>query len=195
MSTAPAVPLIPTVDDLAVQLRKYVLEAQNQAFERHSRFRIAVSGGSLPATLAQALLKEGDAAPDFARWDVFFADERAVPLTHEDSNYRAVKEAWLDKIPVLRGLLGLITGRALTIYLLFPIAVAAVPLVVARRGLGTDTRTLVLVTVGLTVLGVLLFGWVEDLAARRPLGVYPRYRRKKRKAKSFDTRAVPVITT
>ena len=100
--------------------------------------------------------------------------------------------AWLDKIPVLRGLLGLITGRALTIYLLFPIAVAAVPLVVARRGLGTDTRTLVLVTVGLTVLGVLLFGWVEDLAARRPLGVYPRYRRKKRKAKSFDTRAVPL---
>jgi len=100
--------------------------------------------------------------------------------------------AWLDKIPVLRGLLGLITGRALTIYLLFPIAVATVPLVVARRGLGTDTRTLVLVTVGLTVLGVLLFGWVEDLAARRPLGVYPRYRRKKRKAKSFDTRAVPL---
>ena len=100
--------------------------------------------------------------------------------------------AWLDKIPVLRGLLGLITGRALTIYLLFPIAVAAVPLVVARLELGTDTRTLVLVTVGLTVLGVLLFGWVEDLAARRPLGVYPRYRRKKRKAKSFDTRAVPL---
>jgi hypothetical protein len=100
--------------------------------------------------------------------------------------------AWLDKIPVLRGLLGLITGRALTIYLLFPIAVATVPLVVARRGLGTDTRTLVLVTVGLTVLGVLLFGWVEDLAARRPLGIYPRYRRKKRKSKSFDTRAVPL---
>jgi acyltransferase-like protein len=101
--------------------------------------------------------------------------------------------AWLDKIPVLRGLLGLITGRALTIYLLFPIAVAAVPLVVARWGLGTDTRTLVLVTVGLTVLGVLLFGWVEDLAARRPLGVYPRYRRKKRKTKSFETRAVPMV--
>ena len=84
---------------------------------------------------------------------------------------------------MLRGLLGLITGRALTIYLLYPIAVAAAPLVVARLGLGTDARTLILATVGLTVLGVLPFGWVEDLAARRPLGVYPRYRRKKRKAK------------
>ena len=64
----------------------------------------------------------------------------------------------------------------------------------SSRGWGSaPTRArLVLATVGLTVLGVLLFGWVEDLAARRPLGVYPRYRRKKRKAKSFDTRAVPL---
>ena len=99
---------------------------------------------------------------------------------------------WLDKIPVLRGLLGLVTGRALTIYLLYPVAVAAAPLVIARLGVRADARTLIVATVGLTVLGVLLFGWVEDLAARRPLGVYPRYRRKKRKSKSFDTRAVPL---
>jgi peptidoglycan-N-acetylglucosamine deacetylase len=99
---------------------------------------------------------------------------------------------WLDKIPVLRGLLGLVTGRALTIYLLYPVAVAAAPLVIARLGVRADARTLILATVGLTVLGVLLFGWVEDLAARRPLGIYPRYRRKKRKSKSFDTRAVPL---
>jgi cellulose synthase/poly-beta-1,6-N-acetylglucosamine synthase-like glycosyltransferase/peptidoglycan/xylan/chitin deacetylase (PgdA/CDA1 family) len=102
--------------------------------------------------------------------------------------------AWLDRIPVLRGLLGLITGRALTIYLLYPIAIAATSLVAARLGIGSDPRTLIFTTVGLAVVGVLAFGWVEDLAARRPLGLYPRSRKKKRKAKSFEGRAsVPQV--
>lgn len=86
-------------DDLAKELRSYILDAQNQALERHSRFRVAVSGGSLPKTLGKALLMSGGEAPQFDRWDVFFADERCVPLDHEDSNYRVVKEEWLDKIP------------------------------------------------------------------------------------------------
>ena len=94
-------------DDLARDLRTYVLEAQNQAFERHDRFRVAVSGGSLPKTLSAALLMESNGKPEdktqFNRWDVFFADERAVPLDHEDSNYRLVKEEWLDKIPAELG--------------------------------------------------------------------------------------------
>ena len=83
--------------------------------------------------------------------------------------------AWLDKVPVLRDVLGLITGRALTIYLCYPVAIAAAPLLAARIGLGTAARTMTVTAVGLTVLGVLAFGWVEDLAARRPLGLWPRY--------------------
>lgn len=84
---------------LAQELRSYIITAQDQALERHSRFRVAVSGGSLPKTLAQALLSEGEGAPQFDKWDVFFADERCVPLDHEDSNYKLVKEEWIDKIP------------------------------------------------------------------------------------------------
>ena len=47
--------------ELAPSLRTYVLDAQNAALERHQVFRVAVSGGSLPKTLAQALLKETNA--------------------------------------------------------------------------------------------------------------------------------------
>jgi 6-phosphogluconolactonase/glucosamine-6-phosphate isomerase/deaminase len=47
-----------SADELAPSLRTYVLDAQHAALERHQVFRVAVSGGSLPKTLAQALLKE-----------------------------------------------------------------------------------------------------------------------------------------
>lgn len=95
------------VDSLAQQLRKYVLNNQNAAVSRHGDFRIAVSGGSLPNTLAKALLSKGDGSPEdtplFSKWDIFFADERAVPLDHPDSNYRLIKDELLDKIPASLG--------------------------------------------------------------------------------------------
>ncbi|KAF2483926.1 hypothetical protein BDY17DRAFT_294649 [Neohortaea acidophila] len=93
--------------DLAPNLRKYVLEQQNEALKRHEVFRVAVSGGSLPATLATALLAPSSGAEDdkveFPKWEIFYADERCVPLDHDDSNHKLVKENLLDKIPADMG--------------------------------------------------------------------------------------------
>lgn len=89
--------------DLAPNLRKYVLDAQKEALDRHAVFRIAVSGGSLPKTLAKALLAQSNGSkedtPEFSKWEVFYADERCVPLDHDDSNHKLVKDDLLDKIP------------------------------------------------------------------------------------------------
>lgn len=97
----------PNVDALAPLLRKYVLTAQNTSLDRHNTFRVAVSGGSLPKTLAQALLAKSDGSPDdtplFSRWEIFFADERAVPLDHDDSNYKLLHDELLAKIPASLG--------------------------------------------------------------------------------------------
>ena len=91
------------VETLAKSLRKYVLQCQRAGFDRHNAFKIAVSGGSLPKTLAKALLAPSDgsaeATVDFSKWQIFFADERAVALDHEDSNYKVLKDELLDKIP------------------------------------------------------------------------------------------------
>jgi 6-phosphogluconolactonase len=91
------------VDALAKALRTYILHCQKAGLDRHGTFKIGVSGGSLPNTLAKALLAPAsdDPAdvPQFDKWHIFFADERAVPLDHADSNYRLVKEELLDKIP------------------------------------------------------------------------------------------------
>jgi 6-phosphogluconolactonase len=94
--------------DLAPNLRRYVLEAQNEAIKRHNTFRVAVSGGSLPKVLAKALLTPTDSSnpsdrADFGKWEIFYADERCVPLTHEDSNHKLVQEELLSKIPAELG--------------------------------------------------------------------------------------------
>lgn len=96
-----------TTDEVAARLRKYVLKCQKAAFSRHGKFMVAVSGGSLPATLSKALLAPDDGTlddkPQFSKWEIFFADERAVPLDHEDSNYALLKKDLLDKIPPTSG--------------------------------------------------------------------------------------------
>lgn len=108
MGKQPNLYSFPTVGEVAAHLRTYVLACQKAAFLRHDAFKVAVSGGSLPATLAKALLVPGAnedpaSAPQFAKWEIFFADERAVPLDHEDSNYGLLKKDLLDKIPSEQG--------------------------------------------------------------------------------------------
>ncbi|KAK3388174.1 glucosamine-6-phosphate isomerases/6-phosphogluconolactonase-domain-containing protein [Sordaria brevicollis] len=92
----------PSVDTLATALRSYVISCQEAGIERHGVFKVGVSGGSLPKTLAQALLPPAKDESDKVKWEsweIFFADERAVPLTHEDSNYALLKKELLDKLP------------------------------------------------------------------------------------------------
>ncbi|KAI0542285.1 6-phosphogluconolactonase [Xylaria digitata] len=94
------------VNALATALRSYIITCQNAGLNRHDVFKVAVSGGSLPKTLAQALLAEPKSYEDvikFDKWEIFFADERAVPVDHPDSNYLLVKNELLDKIPIHRG--------------------------------------------------------------------------------------------
>jgi 6-phosphogluconolactonase len=65
--------------------------------------RIAVSGGGTPKAMFALLADQS--APYFARvpWDkleLFWVDERCVPPTDSDSNYRMTSEAMLSKVPL-----------------------------------------------------------------------------------------------
>ena len=108
MGRAPNLFSYPSVDEVAAHLRTYILQAQDAAFARHDAFKIAVSGGSLPATLAKALLIIGENEDpadsfNFPKWHIYCADERAVPFDSEDSNYGLLKRELLDKIPSKQG--------------------------------------------------------------------------------------------
>jgi len=62
----------------------------------NKRFKIAISGGSLINVLAQGLLKRDDVI--WEKWDIYFADERLVPFSDENSNYGLAKRLIFDKL-------------------------------------------------------------------------------------------------
>lgn len=67
-------------------------------------FRIAVSGGSTPHFLYEALASSTfRSSIEWQKWHVFFGDERAVAPDDAESNYRLVVDTLLSKVPVPAG--------------------------------------------------------------------------------------------
>jgi len=79
----------------------FVTEAR-AAIDARGRFAVALSGGSTPRALYGLLATEA-ALRDAIAWDrvhLFWGDERHVPPEHEQSNYRMVREALLDRVRI-----------------------------------------------------------------------------------------------
>jgi 6-phosphogluconolactonase len=65
------------------------------------RFSVALAGGSTPRRTYQLLASEE--YRNRIHWSqvhIFFGDERSVPATHADSNYRMANEAMLSILPI-----------------------------------------------------------------------------------------------
>ena len=97
-------------------LELHILDEQDEALsaaadyvaslsEEHSRvgdrFTVALSGGSSPEPLYSMLASSPYIERiDWARWNVFWSDERCVPPDHGDSNYLMARNALLDRVPI-----------------------------------------------------------------------------------------------
>jgi 6-phosphogluconolactonase len=68
-SRPPNLLVFPTVDTLATNLRTYIVQCQTSGLNRHDAFKVAVSGGSLPKTLAKALLAEPSSPEDAIKFE------------------------------------------------------------------------------------------------------------------------------
>ena len=85
------------VRDLAIKLHDYAAEKAQQ----HRQFYLSLAGGTTPKQLYTCLAT--DASFDRQLWqhfEIFFGDERYVPHTSADSNYKMAKEAWLDHVSI-----------------------------------------------------------------------------------------------
>ncbi len=74
-----------------------ILSKIDTAISERGIFTIALSGGSTPKPLYEAIAKQN------LPWDkihVFWGDERYVAPTHPDSNELMARQAWLDKVDI-----------------------------------------------------------------------------------------------
>ena len=79
-----------------------VVSAAAEAARARGRFSIALAGGETPRGLYQLLASAPFATRvDWSRVQVFWGDERCVPPTDAESNFRMAREALLDHVPVL----------------------------------------------------------------------------------------------
>mmetsp|Transcript_25042 Transcript_25042/g.36790 ORF Transcript_25042/g.36790 Transcript_25042/m.36790 type:complete len:301 (+) Transcript_25042:130-1032(+) len=89
-----------TKQDVPRFLHQEIITACASSIASHGCFTIALSGGSLPnflSSLPESFRVSG-VDPMFDKWHVFLADERVVPSTHDDSNLKAIRASFLDKI-------------------------------------------------------------------------------------------------
>lgn len=84
------------VDDVPAEFAERVIEAF------HSRpsdsFSLALSGGDIARHCYERLADDAGNQIDWWKVDVYWGDERCVPLDHKDSNYRLVREALLERL-------------------------------------------------------------------------------------------------
>jgi 6-phosphogluconolactonase len=88
-----------TAADLFRAAAEEFIRAARDAIGAQGRFTVALSGGSTPKAL-YSLLAASYAGFAWNRVFLFFGDERHVPPTDANSNYRMVNESLLTKIAI-----------------------------------------------------------------------------------------------
>ncbi|MBF2014943.1 MAG: 6-phosphogluconolactonase [Rivularia sp. T60_A2020_040] len=91
------VEVLPDKNALVERALSLILSKVEPSIQQRGRFTIALSGGSTPKPLYEALSQEK------LPWDkihVLWGDERYVAPDHPDSNELMARNAWLDKVDI-----------------------------------------------------------------------------------------------
>jgi 6-phosphogluconolactonase len=89
------------LEELSIAAADLFLDIAGRAIDERGRLSVALSGGTTPASLYKLLASESYRdSVDWERVFFFFGDERNVPHTDAESNYRMVKETLFATIPV-----------------------------------------------------------------------------------------------
>ena len=100
MTSSVEIRTLNTPQELFEAAAELVASAASEAVADRGRFTIALSGGSTPKSLYTLLATNARTSLPWERMFFFFGDERHVPPTDPESNYRMADEAMLSKVPV-----------------------------------------------------------------------------------------------
>jgi len=87
----------PTAAEAAAACGAAILSTLRARIERDGHASLAVSGGSTPRLMFEAMAQ---AEFPWPRLHLFWVDERCVPPNHADSNYRMARETLLDRVEI-----------------------------------------------------------------------------------------------
>ncbi|GAB5411705.1 MAG: 6-phosphogluconolactonase [Chlamydiales bacterium] len=76
------------------------IETAKKAIAKNGSFRVALSGGSTPKAIYEKLSQEHTNSIDWSKVHLFWGDERTVPPTDPESNYKMAMDAGLAKLPI-----------------------------------------------------------------------------------------------
>jgi 6-phosphogluconolactonase len=94
MQSAGELCVVEDADALRDAALELVLDRAQRSIQARGAFHVAVSGGGTPRALYRALPER---CADFSGWHVHACDERCVPPDDPQSNFRQVREAWLER--------------------------------------------------------------------------------------------------
>ena len=103
MSSSGEIRVLTTPQELFASAAEEVVHVANESVATRGRFTIALSGGSTPKALYNLLATNARTILPWDRMYFFWSDERHVPPTDPESNYRMADEAMLSKVPVPAG--------------------------------------------------------------------------------------------
>jgi len=84
------------VDDVAAEFAERVIEAFHA--RPNDEFSLALSGGSTARACYERLAEDAGSQIDWWKVDLYWGDERCVPLDDPESNYHLAREALLDRV-------------------------------------------------------------------------------------------------
>jgi 6-phosphogluconolactonase len=82
---------------VAVQAAQRILQAASRAITGRGLFRIVLAGGRTPEAAYRLLV---DADTDWSRWEIYFGDERCLPVDDAERNSLMAARALLDSVAV-----------------------------------------------------------------------------------------------
>ena len=98
MQPSPVITVETDAEALAESAARFVSTRLSQTY---ARFGLCLSGGATPKRVYELLAQTSfSQAIDWQRIHLFWGDERFVPQNHIKSNFRMVREALIDRVPI-----------------------------------------------------------------------------------------------
>jgi 6-phosphogluconolactonase len=128
-------------DAVAVQAAQRILQSASRAIAARKLFRIVLAGGRTPAAAYRLLV---GADTDWSRWEIYFGDERCLPVDDAGRNSIMAARALLDSVAVPVANVHPIPaerGAAAAAGEYEPVIRAAIPFDLVLLGIGEDGHT------------------------------------------------------